>query len=96
MKFFALKDYHSFKKNVFATFIIQILNGLFQYVLIFATPPVTKEAYTEAVEAYNTASSNYSAGGKGFKAIYDGAYAILLEILDKLLAYVNDWLLWVS
>jgi len=89
MKFFALKDYHYFKKNVFGIFVIQILNGLFQYILLFPTPPVTKAAFSSAVTAYNTASDNYSAGGKGFKAPYDGAYAVLLGMLDQLLDYLN-------
>ncbi len=89
MKVYALKDYPYYKKHLFAIFIIQILNGLFQYVLLFVTPPVTKAAFSAAVDAYNKASSEYSYGGKGLKAAYENSYTVLLTMLDDLLDYVN-------
>ena len=89
MKIYALRDYPYFKKHLFAMFLIQILNGVFQYVLLFATPPVTKAAFSAAVDAYTLASNNYASGGRNFKAPYDGAYAAVLAMLDELLDYVN-------
>ena len=89
MKVFALRDYPYYKKPIFALFLVQILNGVFQYVLLFATPPVTKVAFTTAVDAFTLASNNYSSGGRRFKAPYEGAYAAVIAMLDDLLAYVN-------
>jgi len=90
MKVFALRDYPYYKKPIFALFLVQILNGVFQYILLFATPPVTKIAFSAAVEAYKKASLDYSGGGRTFKAPYEGAYAVVLGMLDELLKYVNE------
>ena len=84
-----LKDYRSLSKEKFAILLTTLTNGLYFYVLVFLLPTVLKADFLDAVVAYNKASTDYAAGGKGFKTAYTTQRKSMLGILDKLHNYVT-------
>ena len=82
-----LKNYRSASKKKFSVLLTNIVNGLYNYVLVFVAPPITKTDFVAGNTSYLKANSDYESGGKGFKTAYTTAKTFSFGQLDELYAY---------